>query len=166
MLGLDQGSVLRLQNMVRVGLVSAEELRSWADRQLERTESPPIWLCDLAMARDPGEVLLAIAAGIRDAPLLASSPDVARNYLACLLVLHAQGTLPWAQFLKTAGDFCDARNTTDPSCEHFFLQLTALEHAAAVHQVEESQRMALERLLALDVAVLNQDASQLRPPVA
>ena len=109
--------------MVREGQSSAEAWQSWAQAEISRRASPPVWLIELLDAQSPEDAVAALSA-VNDSQ---SCLDEVSFLLGMAYQRHLSGGADLVATLQYAGDVSDRANYDHPSCEAIYALLSKLE---------------------------------------
>ena len=138
----------RLIHMVDTSLVTYRYTIPWADNVIESMDSPPAWICELALTKYQ-TAISAIARGYLYTENFTAwnTPEERDDYhLACLYLRYIRNELSWAIFLKLAGEFTDTSDSQRP-CEYFYEMLNQLETAEFSKKLEMQQEEEVKREL-------------------
>jgi hypothetical protein len=102
---------------LEAGLVRVERLVAWADGEIARLERPPLWLIELAVAKDVEGVRRAWGyAPAGERPYCEEA-----LYIGALYLAYEAGRMGMLEMLLVAGDYADPRGGWRiPACEVFF----------------------------------------------
>ena len=108
-----------LFSIVDTGTWSLEELRTWADKLIEKLPRPALWLLDLSTSRSFPEAKSAIREGLKDAQIML--PDDLGDLLVGFLALRCQREQHQAQhFAAAVGDVLDAYGASRLDVERWY----------------------------------------------
>lgn len=96
-----------LFSVVDTGTWSLEQLRTWADRLIERLPSPPVWLLDLSVSRSVQEAMSTIRVGLIEGQIVLPN-DLGDLIVGLLALRYQRNDLQWDHFVKAVGDALDA----------------------------------------------------------
>ena len=122
-----QASLWVLAAALESEYIGFSDLVAWADRKVDRLESPPSWLIDLCLAgtKEDARTLLLVTRDRQLESAGTSRPDDERHddlYLGFLYLRFERGDLSMAELLTLAGRYSDCSRCEIP-CEVFYLML-------------------------------------------
>jgi hypothetical protein len=117
----------------------------WADRVIAALDRPPVWICDLSIAKYRPEALRIVREFVLSEPFeeVTSRPA---DYLGFLWIRYERREISWATFLRESGRYSDCSSCAI-ECEVFYSLLNELEIAEFDGAVEHRQREEVRRLL-------------------
>jgi hypothetical protein len=141
---------------IKNGILPADRLVQWADKQIGRLDDPPYWLLELATAKD--------VAGIEKAMRSANLPDLSESYhddgiifLAYLYLGHVAGKISLFDLLQRAGKYSDGKCSSKiPECEEFYLLLNELDGGGPTIPSNRSLQERVAELFATSVRTLRE----------
>lgn len=125
--------------MMRTSLIDFSYTHPWADELILSIDSPPPWLCDIAVEKYHGNQIEALQAFVYSGPFEAPPPDLEKFAVACLWLRYERRELSWATFLRMAGELLDSASA-DWDCETPYHYLNLYEDAYFTKEAEESTK--------------------------
>ena len=113
------------------GFATVSDWRSWADREIEKTESPDYWVIALSLASTENDLLEPLSERMRAEELECGHRIYIGNAkLGFIYWSFKLGRMSFAEFLAKAGDEADG-GTGDLDCETVYGILNRLEERQA-----------------------------------
>lgn len=125
--------------MLQTSLIDCRYTQPWADALIVALDSPPSWLCDLAIRKYQGDQITAVREFVCSEPFEADPTEMEKFAVACVWLRYERRELSWATFLRTAGELLDSANA-DWDCETPYHYLNVYEDAYFTPDAEERTR--------------------------
>ncbi len=111
----------------------------WADKLISGSETPPAWLCNLAVKKYKGDQISAIREFIFAEPFEEEPVAMEKFHVACLWLRYQRRELSWATLLRESGEHLDAA-CGDWDCETPYHYLNQYEDAYFSPEAEEKTK--------------------------
>lgn len=122
--------------MMKTSLIDYSYTHPWAEELIMMMDSPPSWLCDLAIQKYQGDQITSVRDFVFSDPAESAPPEMEKFAVACLWLRYERRELSWATFLRMAGEILDSANA-DWYCETPYHYLNVYEDAYFSSEAEE-----------------------------
>ena len=123
---------------LQTDLVARPQWMDWAISEIERSEQPESWICELATTATREAALDILYAATRGSATTLQWLNDQMLSLGVLYSRYGNGQLALDQLLREAGDQADRNNALEPSCETYYALLTELEQGKRPRAAIES----------------------------
>ncbi|MDQ8209659.1 hypothetical protein QEH52_19225 [Coraliomargarita sp. SDUM461003] len=141
--------------------ISPETWKAWADREILRTEQPPMWIIDLSIANDFSEAWKAIGESVQDTESLPSA-QLDEAALGLISLNYLKGGIDFCHYLRRAGDHTDP-SSCSTDCEYFYHHLNGIESSSNPEEYERMARSEIEQYLAEAIELGKIAQAQIKP---
>ena len=130
--------------------ISPEQWISWADEQVMSLDPCPMWIMEMALARECESAMLALREFLMDRDF---TKNIDEMILGLIYLLYSERRITFQDFLLRAGDHTDPSGSSH-DCEYFYTILNDLESSRDSRGFEDSKISQVEQDIshALDLA--------------
>ena len=122
--------------MLETSLIDYSYTHPWAEELIMKTDTPPTWLCELAVRKYQGDQIKAVKDYVFSEPFEPRPPEMEKYSVACLWLRYERRELSWATFLQMAGEVLDSASA-DWQCETPYYHLNIYGDAYFSAEAEE-----------------------------
>src|SRR6266404_8440614 len=110
----------------RTGYAEPRDWRSWADRVILGTPSAPLWIINVSLAEDAGQLKKALEDKLDSEWRVPTRPSMDDIQIGYIWLRHKRGDIALLDCLRLAGDQADAGDAQIP-CEVIYELLNRLK---------------------------------------
>lgn len=131
---VDKAFLAKLQLMIEAGFIDYKTYIPWCDYMILHTPSPPFWLTELCLAKNPEKAIAILRQYIYSEPFEAEKETTEDFYIACLFLRYRrEQEFSWKKFLLEAGQYSDGNEwVNSKDCEYYYGLLNKAERNPAL----------------------------------